>query len=161
MRVTNLVSIIAASITFGVAAQGNNAEYFDTKSQVLTLSNVLVDGTQYSGIQIKLKDVQIVNPGLQSKAVDSNCPTEFTATQVASIKPGLSVDAVNQILGCQYQPQSTVMRAQVEGTGWAALPWQSGLRQVLVSFDLASGKVVANPPGSWNAGNAVLVTPPF
>lgn len=159
-RITRL-SLIAAcgaavhaadTYLVGVAIEPST---YDVKTNQLTIPSVRVGDTQYNYLVIRLDNVTAVSAESFSKAggvgaLPQVCTygTDFTPEKLAKIKVGLTLEQVNQILGCQYIPalyRITDNDRKVVGTSarWTA----DGFRNLTVSFDV-KGQFVK--PDYWD-----------
>jgi hypothetical protein len=150
MKLAKLFAILIGAITsVSVLADDDNVVHFDTSTGILSLPGVIVNGVQYNGIDVKLKDVEVTRVGLTSQTLNQPCPNSFRADQFDAISIGMTLDQVNAIMGCQYTLPTSPLARLDAGYSWMPIAWRAGLSFVTVVFDIKSGKVAPAPDGSF------------
>lgn len=107
-------SIIAAVASLLLAGQVHAARVgYDIKKNILTIPSIVVEGVRYNFPKVRIVSVEVVDPGVSSRAPsglpicngarDSAVSIRATQEKLDQIQLGMTLDEVNQIIGCQYE----------------------------------------------------------
>lgn len=107
-------SIIAAVASLLLAGQVHAARVgYDIKKNILTIPSIVVEGVRYNSLKVRIVSVEMVDPGIFSQApsslpicsgaTDPVVSIPLTQEKLDRIKIGMTLDEVNQIIGCQYE----------------------------------------------------------
>lgn len=126
-------------MTSACAADAITVSY-DVSSRKLRLPSLVIGDTQYNGLVIKLDNITVISPGVDSKVSGPGVPplcspfsAAFTQAQIDAVKNGMNLDQVNQALGCQYSSFGLASGTNPDG-GFEG-SWLAGLNTVIVDFD--------------------------
>lgn len=103
-----LAAAIAFATAGGVCAQ---TATYEAASQQLTLPSVQVGGTTYSNVVIRLDSFAVLAVGGTSSGgtVAATCTSSnFTVAKYNAIQAGMTLQQVNEVIGCEPNPTSTV-----------------------------------------------------
>ncbi|GAB1386284.1 hypothetical protein MASR1M59_14320 [Melaminivora sp.] len=119
---------------------------YDSATQTLFVPSVEVDGVRYNFLQLKITAAEVVGFASHSQAPAAlprkcNPYTQTTQRNLAKIQNGMTLDQVNQIIGCQYKPPVQELEEACNGCGpyshrsyiWGDIPYIS------VDFDKTTG----------------------
>jgi hypothetical protein len=111
---------------------------YDGRTGNLTLPFVQLGGTLYTNVVVRLDSFAVLSVG---SGVSPTCvDTDLTGVKYDAIAIGMTVDRVNQLLGCAYSPQLTNTTAYA-AYGSTEFSWASpGGRQIDVWFNNVSGQ---------------------
>lgn len=113
-------SIIAAVASLLLVGQVHAARVgYDIKKNVLTIPSIVLEGVRYNFPKVRIVSVEVVDPGISSQAPsglpicngarDSAVSIRATQEKLDQIQLGMTLDEVNQIIGCQYEtPVSSI-----------------------------------------------------
>lgn len=105
---------------------------FDAATGLLTIDAVVVNGVQFNNVVVKLKDIDVVSVGSSAPygAVSDTCSgSNITTTNFNAITLGMTLDQVNQTIGCKYdrggtQTTSTyIVREWINPYGGTIMVW--------------------------------------
>lgn len=116
---------------------------FDKASGILNLSAVVVDGVLYTKVVLRLKDYQVLKVGASGRnpyveVADTCSSKHIILARYEDITAGMSVDEVNEALGCKYVKYLTTTSYYVSHG------WTDKISIIIVFFD-AKDKVVTPP----------------
>lgn len=126
------------------------ADVFNPATNVLTLDSVVVGGTVYSNVAVKINSFEIQSVGSSAPytPVSATCSaSNFTAAKYDAITLGMTLEQVFQVIGCKNTPSlTTVFGTNIVGLGWAWTdPVSFQMRAINVWFD-ATGSIVTKLP---------------
>lgn len=122
---------------------------YDQTTHTLKIPSLVVGDTRYNDLIVQVGNVTFVSSSSASKANGPNAAPAIcaigtlTLAALDKIKIGMTLEQVNQMLGCQYgmrqlfQMQPTTKPAQ-------EYTWRSGLSSITVSFSPTADAVA--PP---------------
>ncbi|MFA7241602.1 MAG: hypothetical protein WC091_15940 [Sulfuricellaceae bacterium] len=134
---------------------------YDVNKKELTLPYVIVGDTAYTFLTVQVDDVKVVDIGASNKvggagAPPKDCPDTLPKAKYDKIALGMTLEQVNQTLGCQYSahffpgsPDAGNNYGNFMVYSW----WVGGnsLRSIFVAFDprgksvTSTGSLVATP----------------
>ena len=140
-----LFLLLASGFSSAINAAGNT---FDPATNTLTMDSVTVTGDRvYSNVVIRIDKFTVLGVGSSTPVDDGGgisetCGAEnFTIAKHNAIQVGMSLDQVNQIIGCESDPGYTVRGAGFEKHVWLPSP---PLKSILVYFDQSNLKVTGS-----------------
>ncbi len=151
MNSYNLVSVGSSQPTS--ASTSLSIDTYDT-SQKIYITAVNVNGVQYNNVVIKLNNFSVISVGSsQPVIVSDSWTTPLTRDQYNAIAVGMTMNQVEQLLGCKYVPSNQAGQAGqiAENQGAQVL---SGCKYV-PPLTSPVGNLVANNflgPQSWDGG---------
>jgi hypothetical protein len=124
---------------------------YDTTTNLYNIDSVVVGGTQYNNVVLRLKSFDVVSVGSSAPygGVSSTCSSaNLTVAHFNAIVEGMTLNQVNQAFGCTFDPSYTYI-----STIAISRTWQYGTASINVWFD-ASGNTVAkiNGVGDFKTG---------
>ncbi len=128
---------------------------YDETTNILNIDAVVVDGIQYNNVVLRLYGFDVISVG-SSVPIDDGTVAEtcsdanFTIARYDAITEGMTLDQVNQIIGCKSDPHGTIITGAFVIRGWdnGLLPITGGYKQITVTFDSTTGNIVKAPSGS-------------
>jgi hypothetical protein len=135
------MSGLAALALLGAA----QADTYNAANNQLTVDSVQVGNTIYTGVVVTVGNVLAIGGSKPATSpVAATCTAaNFTLAAYNAIQTGMTVDQVNQIIGCQYLPSLTVRYANFVVYQWGAVGLAA---HIAVYFD-ATGTVVTAQSG--------------
>lgn len=137
--------LFALLSVFSISAV-NASDTFDPATNQLNLDAVTVNGIQYNNVILNLNDFKVLAVGSSSTVnatVSSTCSqSNFTVPIYNAIATGMTLDQVNQTIGCSYKPSLTQ-----RSTSYTIYAWSQGTSSILVWFDV-NGSIVTPLLGS-------------
>lgn len=120
-------------IISGVSANAQTANY-DATTRYLSIPSIRVGDTVYSDLVIRLDGMTLISVGAAVAAgptVAERCgASNFTTAKFNAITVNMTVDQVNQVMGCKYN--STLTQ---RNTSYLVYVWDYGQSMVAVYFD--------------------------
>lgn len=124
---------------------------YDEQENVLTIPSLALNGVRYNFPKVRILSVEVVDTGIVSQA-----PTELhvcdpsvdriTEGKFDLIKMGMTLDDVNQIMGCQYNPPVNSVHDNCYGCGnysYETFSWNHGISNVIsVHIDNTTHRVI-------------------
>ena len=156
-------TVISTGSTGTVAASCPSSaaiDTFDSSTNILNLNQVQYNNIQYNDVVLKLTgyDVQSIGasaplspttPPVTPPVDSGTCSSEnFTVAKFNAITVGMTVDQVNQTIGCKYDPSHTSASASFVSHNWYYKS-QNSVQQIILYFD-ASDSVVT-PLGGYGS----------
>jgi len=134
----HLVTKYLALTLFAAFVHAEEATY-DQATHTLRIPTLVVGNTRYNDLVVKVDNATLVSASSQSKAsgpgaVPAICTMSLlTEAKLDKIKLGMSLEQVNQILGCQYSIR------QVNGSNPGAPSsyyyiWQAVWKSIAVTY---------------------------
>lgn len=116
------------------------ADSYDPSTNRLTIDSIQVGGTVYTGVVVTVGSVISVGGSKQvASSVSATCTAaNITTASFNAIQEGMSVEQVNQVMGCQYTPALTLKGPTFVVYSWA-IP--STTTYITVWFDSSGSKV--------------------
>lgn len=140
--------VSAQTVTPTTPTTTSTAVIFDGTTNLLTMPSVTAGEYIYNNLVIRLEKFTVVSVGTATPVtpitpttpttpVTTACAaTNFTVAKYDAITAGMTMDQVNQAIGCTYDP------AQISKTGtFSRYSWVSLPTLIQVYFDL-DGKIV-------------------
>lgn len=132
------IAILFATALFSAAACA--ADVYDPSTGTLTIPQVQIGQTYYNNVVVKLNNITVESVGSTapvSGPVSQTCTSaNFTTATYNAIAVGMTLDQVNQAVGCAYSPNLT-QRA----TSFTAFVWSDSTAHIIVYFDASGSKV--------------------
>jgi hypothetical protein len=126
---------------------------YDPVTKILTIDAVTLGNTKYLNVTIRLDQFQVLGVGSAipiDGVADSCTPEMFTIDKFNTIQPGMTLDQVNQVIGCKFDPGSIVRAGAVVNYTWAS-NGSSGVRLISVYFDASTNKVTSTLGSSFKS----------
>ncbi len=134
---------IAALLLAGLIPAAQAIDTFNPNNNVLTLDSIVVDGIQYNNVVVILNGYNVLNIGSSAPYVapsdvapsapsssDTCTADNLTNAKYNVVGIGMTLDQVNQIFGCKYDPLLTYRSPLA-----IVYTWHAGNRIVNVFFD--------------------------
>ena len=124
---------------------------YSVSANTLTLPTINVGNINYNNLTIKLDKVTVVGNVSSSIVSGPNAlPTlcDMTIRQYDKIQLGMTIDQVNQTLGCQYTNKGGLGDDYPSDHNYTTFSWWNGndaMRAVNVYFDKSAMYVTLNP----------------
>ncbi|MFC4158978.1 hypothetical protein [Chitinimonas lacunae] len=126
-----------------------HANSYDPATNRLTVDSVQVGDTIYTNVVISVGQIHSIGGSRPATPVAPTCSSaNFTTAAFNAIKVGMTLDQVNQTMGCQYDAGATI---RIQGA--VVYRWQSltpTVKMVQVWFN-ADGTLVTPPGGESTA----------
>jgi hypothetical protein len=125
---------------------------FEATTSLLKIDAVVINGVQYNNVVLKLKDVDLVSVGSSAPygAVSDTCSaSNITTANFNAITVGMTLDQVNQTIGCKYDPGASVNSQSYIVRYWRETALGS-LACIIVWFDPA-GNIVTSYFGDFKS----------
>lgn len=113
-----------------------HADSYDPATNQLTVDSVTVNGVNYKAV-VTIANVVSVSPVTAAPAAQCGA-ANFTTAIYNAIKPGMTVDQVNAVIGCQFTPSLTVRSTGQIQYQWFVSSPTAGTKFILVFFDSTS-----------------------
>lgn len=124
---------------------------YDPVTKILTIDAVTLGGTKYLNVTIRLDQFQVLGVGSAvpiDGIADICSPEMFTVDKYNTIQPGMSLDQVNQVIGCKFDPGSIVRVNPLVNYSWRNI--DSG-RFISVHFDASTNQVTGSLGSSFKS----------
>ncbi|MEQ1635486.1 MAG: hypothetical protein ABL903_02270 [Methylococcales bacterium] len=124
------------------------ANTFDAKTNMLNLEAVVVNGVQYNDVAVRLNAYEVVSVGSNNNAgtvADTCSSANFTVPKFNAITIGMTLDQVNQTIGCKYDSSRTAASGDFVAYSWSIS--RTEVTSMQVFFDSATN-VVTNIMGN-------------
>jgi hypothetical protein len=97
---------------------------YDETTNILNIDAVVVDGIQYNNVVVRLNAFDVISVGssipIDDGTVSETCSdANFTIPRYNAITVGMTLDQVNQTLGCKYDPIFTIASSDFVHHTWA------------------------------------------
>lgn len=126
-----------------------HADSYDPATNRLTVSEIQVGDTIYSNVVVTVGQIHSIGGSRPATPVAATCASaNFTTANYNAIQIGMTLDQVNQAMGCQYDPTATVRIQTAVVYRWQMV--SPSVKVVQVWFD-GDGKIVTPPGGSPGA----------
>lgn len=126
---------------------------YDAEKKELTIPWVVAGDTAYTFLTIRLDSVKVVDMGTSNKvsgkdAPPKDCPSNLPKSKYDKIALGMTLEQVNQTLGCQYSQKSFPGNTNTESTygNYMVYSWWLGGnsgRSIYVAFDPRGKQVIS------------------
>lgn len=110
MVIRSSIAAAAALLLVGQVHAGRTG--YDVQQNILTIPSIELEGVRYNFPKVRIVSVEVIDAGITSQvpsgfpictsARDAGIP--ITQAKLDQVKLGMSLDEVNQIVGCQYEP---------------------------------------------------------
>jgi len=125
---------------------------FDPSTNTLTLNAVIANSTQYNNVVLNLVEYQVISVVSDPAVTPTPTPTpigacsdiNFTDSIFNAIKLGMTLDQVNQTIGCIFDPSFTVGSSSFTTRKWVYLNG-STIKVLSVDFDPKTNIVIELP----------------
>lgn len=121
-------------LLFSVTAKANT---FDSNTNVLTLDSVTVGNQIFTNVIVRLDQYNVISVGSSQPMQSSEntiCGSDnFTPESYNAIQIGMSLDQVNQIIGCNFDPNSIVRASGLVVYRWSIM--EPNLMFISVKFN--------------------------
>lgn len=124
---------------------------YDETSRQLTVPTVRIGDRWYNNLVVRIDSAELVAYSSTSRADTlpeaGRCPHQLKQSQLAAIAPGMTLDQVDTIVGCQHAPLfygEPITSGAPDPVDVTVQWWGSGLSYILVTFDREGKQVVAN-----------------
>ncbi len=134
--------LLAALSLSAVTAQ---ADTFDPATNTLTMDSVIVGDQKYFNVVVRIDQFTVLGVGssVPIGGVNEICGTEnFTIDKFNAIQSGMSIDQINQTIGCKFDPGSAVRTGGLVNYHWMNATG-GNVQFISVFFDESSLKVTA------------------
>jgi len=109
------------------------ADSYDPATNQLTVDSVMVNGVNYKAV-VTIGNIVSASP--VTAVLPAQCGSaNFTTAIYSAIKPGMTVDQVNAVIGCQFTPSLTVRSTGTIQYQWFVSSPTAGTKFILVFFD--------------------------
>lgn len=144
-KVTSCLAMLAATCISPISL----ADTYNPVKNELTIDSVQVGDTVYLGVVVNVGTIlKVGGSRLASSTVTANCTVaNFTLSAYNAIQEGMTIDQVNQAMGCQYMPLSTLRGANYVVYVWGVVGQAA---RVTVWFDV-NGTVVTKLGGTFKS----------
>ena len=118
---------------------------YDPATKILTIDAVTLGNTKYLNVTVRLDQFQVLGVGSAipiDGVADSCTPEMFTIDKFNTIQPGMTLDQVNQVIGCRFDPGEIIRADPVVSYTWLSNA-NSGVRFIRVFFDASTNKVTS------------------
>lgn len=149
MIIRSIVAAVAALLLVGQVHAGRTG--YDVQQNILTIPSIELDGVRYNFPKVRIISVEVIDTGIVSQA-----PAELhicvrnvdaiTKEKLNAIQVGMTLDEVNQIMGCQYNPPINSIVDNCTGcadSSFELFTWGPGLSNMIsVHIDNSTHRVV-------------------
>jgi hypothetical protein len=125
---------------------------FDETTNILTIDSVVLEGIQYNNVVVRLNAFDVISVG-SSAPVDDGTVAEtctdanFTLARYDAIIEGMTLDQVNQIIGCKSNVNVTLVTEVYVHRIWHNGGQTVGnIKGIGVYFDSTTGNIVKAKP---------------
>lgn len=111
MVIRSIIAAVASLLLAGQVHAGRAG--YNLQKNILTIPSIVVEGVRYNFPKVRIVSVEVVDPGISSQAPsglpicngarDSAVSIPVTQEKLDRIQLGMTLDEVNQIVGCQYE----------------------------------------------------------
>lgn len=130
------MSKYSAALLLFFSASALAIDTFDATTNILKIDAVVLNGIQYNGVVVKLNAYEVVSvaSSIPYVPVANACSSaNFTVPIYNAITAGMSLDQVNQVIGCKYNPLLTTAAGDFVLHGWS---YGDGTTIIQVYFDM-------------------------
>lgn len=126
------------------------ADSYDPATNLLTIDEIQLGDTIYTNVVVSVGQIHGIGGSRPATPmIRPTCDaTNFTTANYDAIKIGMTLDQVNQAMGCQYDSTATTRVQTAVVYRWQVL--KPSVAFVQVWFD-GNGKIVTPPNGDANA----------
>lgn len=101
------------------SAQAQTAVFNPANSQ-LTLPSIRIGLTTYNNVVLRLDSVAVISADPVSGTIAETCiPSNFNADKFNAVVPGMTLNQVNQLMGCKPNPA----RTNRSSSGYVTYEW--------------------------------------
>ena len=131
---------------------------YDVEQNIITIPSVQIDGVRYNFPRIRPLSFEVVDTGIVSQVPAGShvCVSGRDAITQANfdlIKIGMTLDDVNKILGCQYNPPARSIHDSCTGCNndpYESFTWGFGLSNVItVHVDNVTHRIIGKRPSNF------------
>lgn len=122
-----------AALLLAFAANALAIDTFDAGTSILKMDSVVLGGIKYNGVVVRLKSYDVVSVASSGPYVvvsDTCSSSNITVPIYNAIAQGMTLDQVNQTIGCKYDPSFTDAAGDFVGH-----VWRYGTALIKVYFD--------------------------
>ena len=130
---------------------------FDQTTNLLTIEAVVIDGVQYNDVILRLKDCDVVSVKSSSsyQHISDTCSeANITTLNYNAITPDMTLDQVNQIIGCK----DDITRTLYAGT-WIIrmwdIPYSDRISFIQVWFSVDTDTVLSDNGDDYKGGHGL------
>lgn len=140
-----LIAGLAALAALGAHAQ-SSTPVFDEATRQLTLPVVRLGGTNFLNVTVRLDQFEVLGVGatepVEPPPAAGQCTTaNFTREKFYGIVGGMTVQQVNTLMGCAYNPAYTISMPYFLQFTWQAV---DGPASMSLSVDTSGTRVLAS-----------------
>ena len=154
MIIRSIVAAVAALLLVGQVHASRTG--YDVQQNILTIASVELEGVRYNFPKVRIISVEVIDAGIVSQApaelhvcVPGTDP--ITEQKLNAIQIGMTLDEVNQIMGCQYNPPANSIHDNCRGCAdysFEPFTWGFGMSNVIsVYIDNVTHRVVNKSSG--------------
>lgn len=156
MIIRHIVATISALLLVGQVHATRTG--YDVQQNLLTVPSLQIDGVRYNFPKVRILSVEVVDTGIisQAPAALHICvpgADAITQSKLDLIKIGMTLDDVNQIMGCQYNPPFNSINdscANCPDHSFEIFNWGFGMSNVIsVNIDNTTRRVVNKSSGMF------------
>ena len=154
MIIRSIVAIVASFILTGQAYATRTG--YDVEQNILTVPSIELEGVRYNFPKVRIVSVEVIDTGIVSQApadlhVCFSGIDSITQEKLDAIQIGMTLDEVNQIIGCQYNPPALSIHDNCTGCAdysFEPFSWGFGMSNVIsVHIDNITHRVVNKQGG--------------
>ncbi|MGZ5009436.1 MAG: hypothetical protein ACXV74_00575 [Methylobacter sp.] len=121
---------------------------YNPTTNILTIDSVIDNGVQYNNVVVNLgASFSVISVGSSAPVVSGTCSSSnFSLAVYNAITVGMTLNQVNQAMGCNYDSTKTI-----NSTNYVARTWfyqnasTFALEEIVVYFDPITGNTVIQP----------------
>lgn len=154
MVIRSFIATATALLLVGQVHAGRTG--YDVQQNILTIPSIVLEGVRYNFPKVRILSVEVIDAGIVSQA-----PAELhvcvpgvdaiTREKLNMIQMGMTLDEVNQIMGCQYNPPANSINDSCTGCvdhSFEVFNWGFGMSNVIsVYIDNTTHRVVNKSSG--------------
>jgi hypothetical protein len=145
----NIISVGSTGSLAALCPSTSAVDTLDASTNILNLNQVQYSNNQYNDVVLKLTGFQVQSIGASTPLtpptgpVNETCADEnFTPAKFNAISLGMTIDQVNQTIGCKFEPLFNINGTLYSSRQWQYLnPTTFDFKYIAVSFD-ATGSIV-------------------
>ena len=137
----NVVSVGASGSLGITCATTTSPDTFDASTNILNLDFVILNNIQYNNVVLKLTNYKVISVGSSAPVtptpVSGTCSSaNFSTAIFNAITVGMTMNQVNQTIGCSYDPTRTInIATAVQNTWLYQNPTTYAVEMIQVYFD--------------------------
>ena len=146
---------LAGLLLAGFIQTAQAASTFDPNTNILTIDSIVTNGVQYNNVIVLMNSYNVLSIGSSAPIAPATCNANSLTTYTFNrVGLGMSLDAINNIVGCKYDPVLTFRMPTAIMYTWTYVDPNIGLNLSMnVFFDLYGTRSIDIGGGVFKAAH--------